>query len=234
MPENAYVLPSRTGFLIAHPRPWRSGRSACPAWRIRPQNCASMCALWISPRPPTRRTSWPISAACRPMSTWAICDNCCLTTNGLSPGAGPRLPLGAETLADFAAFIMPQVVTRAPGEVAARLRPITLAAGRSPARRLTWAVSCSSGYRLRGFYVLRTCAPARTRALPARPARRWRCTAVIWRAEVDILLLDDDVAMASADHQPGGWRTFFKPAGGIIRARGHRRIRSSITDGDFR
>lgn len=143
------------------------------------------------------------------------------------PEQGPRGPLSAaETLADFAAFIMPQVVTPdAPGEVAAQVATY---------HARGWAVAGSpphlggelfeSGYRLRGFTTfledLRLRPALAHYLLDQLGALALHSAVILARAGVDILLLDDDVAMASGMIiSPASWRTFFKPRlAEIIRA----------------
>ena len=143
------------------------------------------------------------------------------------PEHGPRGPLSAaETLADFAAFIVPQVVTPdAPGEVAAQV---------ATCHARGWAVAGSpphlggelfeSGYRLRGFTTfledLRLRPALAHYLLDQLGALALHSAVILARAGVDILLLDDDVAMASGTIiGPATWRILFKPRlAEIIRA----------------
>lgn len=143
------------------------------------------------------------------------------------PERGPRGPLSAAaTLADFAAFILPEVVApNAPALTAAQVTAYH-AAG--------WAVAGApphlggelfeTGYRLRGFQTfledLRLRPELAHYLLDQLGALALHSALLLARAGVDILLLDDDVAMASGMIvSPTTWRTFFKPRlAGIISA----------------
>lgn len=143
------------------------------------------------------------------------------------PERGPRGPLSAaETLADFAAFILPQVVTPdVPGQLASQVATY---------HTRGWAVAGSpphlggelfeSGYRLRGFTTfledLRLRPTLAHYLLDQLGALALHSAVLLARAGVDVLLLEDDVAMASGMIVgPATWRTFFKPRlAEIIRA----------------
>lgn len=161
------------------------------------------------------------------------------------PERGPRGPLSAaETLADFAAYIVPEVV--APGA------PDQLAAQVVAYHARGWAVAGSpphlggelfeTAYRLRGFDVfledLRLRPDLAHYLLDQLAALALHSALILARAGVDVLLLDDDVAMASGMIVgPATWRTFFKPRlAEIIRAA--REVAPDLlvfyhSDGDF-
>jgi uroporphyrinogen decarboxylase len=143
------------------------------------------------------------------------------------PERGPHGPLSAaETLADFAAYILPEVV--APG--AATQLAVQVAAYHARG----WAVAGApphlggelfeTGYRLRGFQTfledLRLRPELAHCLLDQLGALAMHSALLLAQAGVDILLLDDDVAMASGMIVgPAMWRTFFKPRlAEIIRA----------------
>jgi len=161
------------------------------------------------------------------------------------PERGPRGPLSAAaTLADFAAYMLPQVVTPDAAD--------QLAAQVAAYHARGWAVAGSpphlggelfeTGYRLRGFATfledLRLRPELAHYLLDQVAALALHSSLILARAGVDILLLDDDVAMASGMIiSPATWRTFFKPRmAEIIRAARAAEPRLLVfyhSDGDF-
>ncbi len=143
------------------------------------------------------------------------------------PEHGPRGPLSAaETLADFAEFIVPQTATAAGGLRLGKQVAAYQAAG--------WAVAggpphlggelFETAYRLRGFETfledLRLRPDLAHYLLDQIAAATLYSAVILARSGVDVLLLDDDVAMSSGMIvSPATWQTFFKPRlAEIIRA----------------
>jgi uroporphyrinogen decarboxylase len=161
------------------------------------------------------------------------------------PELGPGGPLSAAaTVADFAAFIFPETITpQAQAQVVQQVASYQ-AAG--------WAVAggpphlggelFETAYRLRGFETfledLRLRPALAHYLLDQIAALTLHSALILAQAGVDILLLDDDVAMASGMIVgPATWRHFFKPrlAGIIAAARGAARelLVFYHSDGDF-
>lgn len=143
------------------------------------------------------------------------------------PESGPRGPLSAAaTLADFASYIFPETVTPEAGTQLTKQVAAYHSAG--------WAVAggpphlggelFETAYRLRGFEIfledLRLRPEITHYLLDQIAALTLHSALILARAGVDILLLDDDVAMSSGMIiGPATWRTFFKPRlSEIIRA----------------
>jgi uroporphyrinogen decarboxylase len=143
------------------------------------------------------------------------------------PERGPHGPLSAaETLADFASFISRQIVTEDGNRQLAAQVDGYLAGG--------WAVAAGPphlggelfemAYRLRGFETfledLRLRPEIAHFLLDQLAALTLHSSLMLARSGVDILLLDDDVAMSSGMIiGPATWATFFKPRlAEIIRA----------------
>jgi uroporphyrinogen decarboxylase len=142
------------------------------------------------------------------------------------PERGPRGPLSAAaTVADFAAYIFPETVTPEAGAQLVEQVAAYHGAG--------WAVAggpphlggelFETAYRLRGFDIfledLRLRPELAHYLLDQIAALTIHSALILARAGVDILLLDDDVAMSSGMIVgPGTWREFFKPRlAGVIR-----------------
>jgi uroporphyrinogen decarboxylase len=143
------------------------------------------------------------------------------------PERGPHGPLsGATTLADFASFILPQLATPDAGRELAKKVDDYHAHG--------WAVAggpphlggelFETAYRLRGFETfledLRLRPELAHYLLDQVAALTLHSALILAQAGVDILLLDDDVAMCSGMIVgPATWAEFFKPRmAEIIRA----------------
>jgi uroporphyrinogen decarboxylase len=161
------------------------------------------------------------------------------------PERGPRGPLSAaQTLADFSAHLLPTLA--APGAETSVSRKVRGLHGRG------FAVAGSpphlggelfeTAYRLRGFENfledLRLRPELAHYLLDQLAALALHSSVILARGGVDVLLLDDDVAMASGMIvSPATWREFFKPRfGELIRA--VRAVAPDIivfyhSDGDF-
>jgi uroporphyrinogen decarboxylase len=143
------------------------------------------------------------------------------------PERGPRGPLSAAaSVADFANYIFPEAVTPEAGTQLTRQVTAHHAAG--------WAVAggpphlggelFETAYRLRGFDIfledLRLRPELAHYLLDQVAALTLHSAVILAKAGVDILLLDDDVAMSSGMIvSPTTWAEFFKPRlAEIIRA----------------
>jgi uroporphyrinogen decarboxylase len=161
------------------------------------------------------------------------------------PERGPHGPLSsAETLADFAAYIFPQASTaedamELSGKVAALQAAGWAVAGGPPH---LGGELFETAYRLRGFETfmedLRLRPELAGYLLDQIAALTLHSALILARSGVDILLLDDDVAMSSGMIVgPETWRTFFKPRmAEIIRAARAANPELSVfyhSDGDF-
>jgi uroporphyrinogen decarboxylase len=161
------------------------------------------------------------------------------------PERGPRGPLSAaQTLSDFSANLLPALV--APGSESTVARKVSalhakgFAVAGSPPH--LGGELFETAYRLRGFETfledLRLRPELAHYLLDQLAALALHSSVILARGGVDVLLLDDDVAMSSGMIVgPATWREFFKPRFAEI-IRSARSVAPEIivfyhSDGDF-
>ena len=190
-----------------------------PGIPTRPRRWDWMCASSASSRRRRKTTSWATCAVCRRMSMWATWGSSAPTTSGTTTPTWPGWPVERRThRRGTRGHILPDLAD--PRRYAGLAKQVTAYHGRG------WAVAggpphlggelFETAYRLRGFQTfledLRL-RPALARyLLDQLTALVIHNVLILARAGIDILLLDDDVAMPTGMIiGPAMWRAFFKP-----------------------